>query len=556
MGEIVETRRNKQTTKRRRVRLLTASEPIIEAKNLSIQVGTRELLRQASFQIYKGEIVLLIGGSGAGKSILTKILMGLIHAGTPPFKITGELRILGKEIIHNAKNRNTLSSSIGIVFQDYGLFDEFSVRENIDFAFAHSPFKTTRTERQTIMNDYINELGIDDKVEIYSSSGGQKQRIAVARTLAYNPEIILYDEPTSGLDPYNSQKVADLIKRTTYDFEVTSVIVTHDYDFLSLIASRIFYLDAIERNVKIVRMEEIEEMTLTRQFGILPPSLEAPKKSLRSRFLKQGQNFLEGTTRFFEAIARTFFYLIPYFKSFKWGLKYFQHYFRTVSGWASLIYIAVCGIILGFVSTYFIFKFLPQRPYTEPLVIDEVLSGIGFALYRIIIPVMATILVAARCGAAVAADVGNRVYTKQTNAMHSLDASPASYLFTNILYAFFFGVPILTLLCFYTSKITSLLVFLLQNPGYSPLYWDAHFHHFLRRIDLFFYDGTLWVFAKMFVCSLGIASISFHQGIQPKSSGREVNSGITRTILWSTLFVLIVHFIFAFYEFKKPLPLY
>lgn len=544
---------NKKQTTRRRVRFQLTSEPIIEAKNLSIKAGNRQLLENADFQIMKGEIVLLIGGSGAGKSVLTKIFMGLIHTGSPGFEITGEVRIMGKEILHNRRNRAEVSASMGIVFQDFGLFDEFSVRDNIDFAFCHSPNRSTKTERKNRAEEYIQILGIDPRVHIYSASGGQKQRIAVARTLAFEPEMILYDEPTSGLDPYNSQIVADIIRKTNVGYEVTSLIITHDYDFLMPIANRTLFLDASLRKIREVKSEELEKIVSAGKFTGEPLYLEIPQKNILEKLKYYGKIGLENTSRLAEAMLQTLFGLFPYFISFKWGLKYFRHYFFTICGMASALYISVCGIIIGFVSTYFIFKFLPQRHYTEPLVVDEVLAGIGYALYRIVIPVLATILVAARCGAAVAADVGNRVYTKQTNAMQSLAASPNHYLFTNIVYGFLLGTPILMLICFFTAKFTSLLVFILQNPDYSPLYWDTNFHRFLRKTSNRIYWGSHWVLAKTLVCALGIASISFHQGIRPKTSGKEVNDGITRTVLWATLFVLIVHFVFAFFEFKKPI---
>lgn len=544
---------NKQTT-RRRVRFLTETGPIIDVKNLSIKAGNRQLLEDAEFQILKGEIVLLVGGSGAGKSVLTKIFMGLIHTGSPDFEITGEVKIMGKEILHNRKNRAEASAGMGIVFQDFGLFDEFSVRENIDFAFCHSSDKLSRTDRNKDTSEYIKELGIDEKVKIYSCSGGQKQRIAVARTLAFNPEIILYDEPTSGLDPHHSQKVADLIRRTNSEFHVTSVIITHDYDFLMPIANRILFLDTTQKKLREIKPTELKKIVEQGQFTGIPQYHTPPKKTIGRTLGQIGKKFLENSTRLVEAFIQSILHLFPFFISLKWGIKYFKHYFFTICGLPSMLYISVCGIIMGFVSTYFIFKFLPQRHYTEPLIIDEVLSGIGYALYRIIIPVIATILVAARCGAAVAADVGNRVYTKQTNAIQSFGANPSHYLFTNIIYAFLLGVPILTFICFITAKTTSLLVFTLQNPEYSPLYWDANFHRFLRKESYnTLYWGTNWVLAKTLVCALGIASISYYQGISSKTSGREVNNGITSTVLWSTLFVLIVHFVFAFFEFKKPI---
>ena len=104
-----------------------------------------------------------------------------------------------------------------------------------------------------------------------------------------------------------------------------------------------------------------------------------------------------------------------------------------------MIYVSIAGLVMGFVATYFTFRFLPYRPITEPLVLENVLDALGFSLYRILVPVLTTILVAARCGAAVTSDVGGKVHGQQIDALRTLGIKPARYLLTPILYAFLVG---------------------------------------------------------------------------------------------------------------------
>jgi ABC-type transporter Mla maintaining outer membrane lipid asymmetry permease subunit MlaE len=241
--------------------------------------------------------------------------------------------------------------------------------------------------------------------------------------------------------------------------------------------------------------------------------------------------------------------LVPAWRSVRWGLRYLVHYIGLVASPSSWLYFGAAGLIAGFVSTHFVYKFLPHKNYTEPLISDEILNGLGFALYRILVPVLLTILIAARCGAAVASDVGNRVYHHQVDAMRSMGASPSRYLLTGILWAFLVGTPLLVGIGFLAARTTSLAVFVHGFPEKGPDFWDRNFHMDLRIPEEPFYRGTHWLLAKLLVCGLGIGVIAYHVGISEKTSGVQVSRGITKTIIGATIFVLVVHFIFAFLEF-------
>ncbi len=174
----------------------------------------------------------------------------------------------------------------------------------------------------------------------------------------------------------------------------------------------------------------------------------------------------------------------------------------------------------------------------------------GFALYRILVPILVTILIAARCGAAVASDVGGKRYGRQMDALKTLGVEPRRYLLTGILYAFLVGTPWLLAIGYAAAAVTSLVVFTATHPQRGPWFWQLYFHRELIVPGCWLYDGTYWLWAKTTVCAAGIALIAYARGAAPKDSSQAVSRGVTSTILWATLYVLFVHFIFAFLEFR------
>jgi len=230
-----------------------------------------------------------------------------------------------------------------------------------------------------------------------------------------------------------------------------------------------------------------------------------------------------------------------------WISRFFGSFLRLVGGPSAMVYLAVAGMIVGFTATYFTFEFLPYRIYSKPLLIEDLLAAIGFALYRILVPVLATILIAARCGAAVAADVGVKRYGSQIEALKTLGIRPAVYLMVPILFAFLLATPLLTALAFQVARVVSLVCFNSMHPELGPYFWHQHFHS--RLISAADGSGWLWVMAKTLICGAGIALISYYQGSRYKGSTSDVSDSITATVLWATLFVLTVHFAVALIEF-------
>ncbi len=520
----------------------------IEVRDLCVAVGGRTLLDDACAEFPRGGVTLVIGASGAGKTVLMKLLAGLLRPGDDGFEIKGSIRVEGEETLGAPRHDH-----VGIVFQNFALFDELTVEQNVQFALDHRRKPRTPPEgaatTPAAAKTLLEEFRIPQRTPVRALSGGQGQRLAVARTLAWDPPVIVYDEPTSGLDPANATRVAERIRATSKRHDKTTVVVTHDYAHLSDVADRVYLLDPDEKSLREIPVDSLAELEHDMPgAATFEEGDPGPPPSMLRRATSAVGGFFAGTGVAIERTVASVLALIPLWRSPKWGLRYFLHYLRLVASFSSWAYFACAGIIAGFVATYFSYEFLPHRNYTEPLIGDEVLNALGFALYRIVVPVLTTILLAARCGAAIASDVGNRSYGHQLDAMRSLGAKPGRYLLTNILLSLAVATPLLVGLSFLAARATSLIVFVFNNPGRTQ-FWERHFSRDLIVPGEIAYAGTAWVLAKVVICGLGVGAIAYELGVRPKRSGVDVSTSITSTVILATLWVLVVHFVSAFLEF-------
>jgi ABC-type polar amino acid transport system ATPase subunit/ABC-type transporter Mla maintaining outer membrane lipid asymmetry permease subunit MlaE len=516
----------------------------ISLSNINVWAGTQHLLKGTSAEFPVGEISLIVGPSGVGKSILLRMMAGLLGPVSEGIKWKGQIQVDGG---------NAVSGKAGVVFQSFALFDELSPIANMEFA------KSSGREHANPIpsKELLQQLRVPANVPTSRLSGGQRQRLAIARTLAYNPAAILYDEPTSGLDPTTGRQVADLIKETHEQFGKTSVIVTHDYNSLMPIADRVFLLDPQAGQLVEVPRDQWETIP-----GKLAPMATANvKKHEQLTPPTFAERFQEATTDFFVSTANVviamflgIISLVPIWKSPAWGMRFFAHYCRLVFGPTAWLYLMASGLISGFVTTYFTFEFLPYAKYTEPLLAEDLLTALGFATYRIFVPVLSCVLIAARCGAAVTSDVGGRQYGNQIDAMKTFGSSPRSYLLTPIMWAFLLGTPLLSYAAYYIAKLTSLVTFVISDPVRGADFWHQHFHRGLEIYGQFTYVGFWWLISKLLVCGLGIGIIAYYQGRKPKYSTTDVSISVTSTILWATLFALSVHFVFALFEYQGVVP--
>ncbi len=213
--------------------------PIIELKNVSVSFGHHMVHKQISFAIGESETVTLLGPSGTGKTVILKLIMGLI-----PF-YRGEIRVLGKEINSLDEHElNELRMKVGMLFQGAALFDSLNVYENVAYGLREHGWQE-ESRIADVVHETLEIVGLP-KVEHKNPaelSGGQKKRVALARALACGPRVMLFDEPTTGLDPTTRRLIDEMIIRLREDFKITSLIVTHDIESAKRISTRWILVD-------------------------------------------------------------------------------------------------------------------------------------------------------------------------------------------------------------------------------------------------------------------------------------------------------------------------
>lgn len=239
------------------------SAPAIEFRQVYKSFNHIPILAGMDFTIEPGETVTIIGGSGIGKSVTLKLIVGLLKPEA------GQVLIEGEDIVPLAEDQLIrIRKKIGMVFQSSALFDSLSVAENIAYPLREHTAMSEQEIRERIMETLhlVGLEGTEDK-EPADLSGGMRKRVALARAIALTPRIILYDEPTTGLDPTNTEKINELIVDMDRKLAVTSVVVTHDMRSAFKISNRIGLLDK-GKIVIVGTPEEIQraDLPLVRQF--------------------------------------------------------------------------------------------------------------------------------------------------------------------------------------------------------------------------------------------------------------------------------------------------
>ncbi|MEO7731606.1 MAG: ATP-binding cassette domain-containing protein, partial [Kofleriaceae bacterium] len=217
---------------------LDASKPVIELADVSVAFGKNQVLRGLSLQIIPGQTTVVIGRSGSGKSILLKLMMGL----QKPDR--GRVSLFGKDLATcTPLEVIELRKRMGMLFQNYALFDALTVDENVEFPLEENS-ELPQPEIETLSHQLIRILNLAGSENLLPSdlSGGMKKRVSLARALIANPEVVLFDEPTTGLDPIMIAAVDDMIALAKDQYQITSVIISHDMASTKRLADRVAFL--------------------------------------------------------------------------------------------------------------------------------------------------------------------------------------------------------------------------------------------------------------------------------------------------------------------------
>ena len=213
-------------------------ELILQVKDIHKSFGNKEVLKGISFEVHKGETKVIIGPSGMGKSTLLRCINQL----TIPDK--GTIWLRGQEVNHhNTREINQFRQKIGMVFQDFNLFDHLNAVSNVEIALIKVKGMKKQEARDKAMSE-LQKVGLEKQALLYPAelSGGQKQRVSIARALAMDPDVMLFDEPTSALDPELIGEVLGVMQKLAQE-GMTMVVVTHEMGFARSVADEIIFLE-------------------------------------------------------------------------------------------------------------------------------------------------------------------------------------------------------------------------------------------------------------------------------------------------------------------------
>lgn len=216
------------------------SQTVVQMRNIKKSFGKKEVLKDISMDLYKGENLVVLGKSGTGKSVTIKCMVGLL------VQDAGTAVVLGEDVNElPAEQLKELRARVGFLFQSAALYDSMTVRENLEFPLTRVLKLKDQADITQRIEEVLEAVGLANAIDMMPSdlSGGMRKRIGLARTLILKPEIMLYDEPTTGLDPITSREISELILQMQKKYKTSSIIITHDMACAEVTADRILVMN-------------------------------------------------------------------------------------------------------------------------------------------------------------------------------------------------------------------------------------------------------------------------------------------------------------------------
>ncbi|SEO01896.1 ABC transporter ATP-binding protein [Mucilaginibacter sp. OK283] len=230
----------KENIERAEKPLESKDEVVIHAKGIKKSFGEKEVLKNITFDLKRGENMVVLGRSGQGKSVTIQCVVGMLKPDG------GELMVFDDEVAEMSDEElKQLRIKIGFLFQSGALYDSMTVRENLEFPLTRVLKLKDQAEIDKKVEEVLDNVGLLDAIDKLPSdlSGGMRKRVGLARTLIVNPEIMLYDEPTTGLDPITSREISELILHMQKKYKTSSIIITHDLECARITADRIMVMN-------------------------------------------------------------------------------------------------------------------------------------------------------------------------------------------------------------------------------------------------------------------------------------------------------------------------
>jgi phospholipid/cholesterol/gamma-HCH transport system ATP-binding protein len=215
-------------------------EIVVEMRDVRKTFGIKDVLKQVSLSLKRGENLVILGRSGQGKSVTIKCIVGMLT------QDEGTVKVFGEEVSEkDERELKELRTKVGFLFQSGALYDSMSVRENLEFPLTRVLKMNDQAELDKNVEEVLDAVGLKDAIDKMPSdlSGGMRKRVGLARTLIVKPEIMLYDEPTTGLDPITSREISELILEMQKKYQTSSIIITHDMECAKITADRLIILN-------------------------------------------------------------------------------------------------------------------------------------------------------------------------------------------------------------------------------------------------------------------------------------------------------------------------
>ena len=551
-----------------------------QARSINKQVAGRaeQLYASTNLSALRGEIVLIVGTSGSGKSLLTQLLLNLESKLTESLAINRndgshqeliQVKLASYPDVFDAlmiPYPSELRSHLGVMFQSLGLFEDLSVQENLDFANDHA-FQSRQGDDWIIWrSDMIRKLKLSNNIlrkRVSTLSGGEKQRVALGRLLASQAKIMILDEPTSALDFANACRTVELIQdvHQSSESELT-LIVTHDLEAFLPIADRVWFLDEerqfvshyppleaqyyhkhflVQKNARSRSLSPLEldqhhakchDLALFNTSAIIKAQLKAAIKTMTSPWLK--------------------FYVLKFFK---------QNLFQA------LPFHLTASLVLGAVATYFAFNLklgtihlsanqsLDVSRFVIPTFFEQMLSGFSVVLYRAIIPLFTCLCFAARSGTAMTAylaEIRDRK-GRQWEAFETFGVRPFWFFTPPIIISMSVSCLIISYLSFWSASLGSFLASTFINPLCAYEQWIEHYFRLITDQDSSWsisFKGTSTLVLKTMISGVVIALVSAHYGSLPKNSALDTMKALSRANVLSVILILLIFFCILILESK------
>ena len=570
---------------------LESIRPPEQGSNQSNKIA-EQLYHHCELSAQRGDLCLLLGPSGAGKSLLTNFLLDItsplsqtLYINRGDQRITPSIKIRldhSSTVSEQSKSQNPeneealnitelevlgdrypepLRGRVGVMFQSLALFDDLSVSENLKFANDRSHQPKADLAWNAWVEDTMRELQLPDTLmheSVASLSGGQRQRVALARMLAYQPEIMIFDEPTSALDPLSAETAIQMI-RTAHDRSncALTLVITHDYERFLPVANRVWFLsqerEFLNECPPASAENYQERLAQTRLPAKRDFTLEEELKhnaQVSDRQLAQAlPNFMDSMHRGLNSLKSS------------WARVYLKRFFQRIFV-EGLPFHLLAGFGLGAVATYFSFNMelgsvtvedlgqVEVSRFVLPTFFEQMLSGFGVVLYRALIPLFTCICVAARAGTAVTAylsemrDEGKR----QWEALENFAVPPLWFFIPQLILTFAISCTILSYLAFWCASFGSLLVAMITNPLCTFYIWSDTYWAALKPSGIFWFEGTGMFIIKTILSGLAIALISTYYGAQKRKSSLETMENLSKANVMSVLVTLLLFFILLLIE--------